>query len=801
MNPNTSAVLRPVSLRQKSAGQRHARAGLAIGMTAAALLSGAAMAQEAPADEVELDTLRIEDKAADVNPYTQKGAPYKARVSGDPRRTRPLAETPATIQVLTANQIEESGETDLRDVLDGVPGVTVGTGENGNAFGDRYIIRGQEVRSDVFVDGLRDPGMTTRESFAVEQVEVTKGPSSSFGGRGTTGGAVNSITKLASSDYSFNRVDLGIGTDNYWRGTLDSNWRLSEDVAIRANLLYTAEDVPDRKPSDRERWGGALSASLRLSDSVRVLLDYYHLTANDTPDLGGYVPAPTGSAGAITRHTPWDKVPAYAQKGDFLKSEVDTFTARVFIEPFEGFKIINSTRYGMTQNGYVVTGLRGGAYTTATGTFAPLTLSSHQGWQDVDYLVNQFNVFGEFNTGPVKHSLIGGAEYSDLSVRNGVYRLANSGAFNCRTAGTGAFNAYCLTGENRAVVSGNINNILGRSITRGAWDSDWAVETLSFYLMDTIDVTPWLTLHGGVRMDAFNYANVIQNTNTLAQTPYRYKDTLWNGHAGVVLKPHEEGILYVTWGTSKEINGGESDLGGNCSYGGVCIVNGVTDVGDGAPESATNIEIGTKWDLFDDRLLVQAAVFELTKDDVFEPGSADSYSNFGSLNTGKHRIRGIELGLVGNITERLSGQIAATFMESKILKSASPIPATAPAGSSFIGHRLSNFANTHFSGQVKYQATEAFSFGGTATYKSAMYTGQPDSPASHDFTLGVDRFRIPSYWVFDAFVAYKLNENLSARVNVNNIADSDYYLAGYQSGHFLYKGDGRRATLTLTGRF
>lgn len=174
------AILRPVSLRQK-------RAGLALGMSAA-LLAVPALAQSAEPEEVELDTLRIEDKAADVNPYTQKGAPYKARVSGDPRRVKPLAETPATIQVLTAIQIEESGETDLRDVLDGVPGVTVGTGENGNAFGDRYIIRGQEVRSDVFVDGLRDPGMTTRESFAVEQIEVTKGPSSSFGGRGTTGG-------------------------------------------------------------------------------------------------------------------------------------------------------------------------------------------------------------------------------------------------------------------------------------------------------------------------------------------------------------------------------------------------------------------------------------------------------------------------------------------------------------------------------------------------------------------------------------------------------------------------------------
>jgi catecholate siderophore receptor len=67
--------------------------------------------------------------------------------------------------------------------------------------------------------------------------------------------------------------------------------------------------------------------------------------------------------------------------------------------------------------------------------------------------------------------------------------------------------------------------------------------------------------------------------------------------------------------------------------------------------------------------------------------------------------------------------------------------------------------------------------------------------------LGVDRFRIPSYWVFDAFVGYRINEHFSARVNVNNVTNENYYLAGYQSGHFLYKGDERRATLTLTGRF
>ncbi len=786
-------IQRPVSLRQ-----RHVAVALGLG---AALLSAPAAAQEAEPEEVELETLRIEDKAADVNPYTQKGTPYKARVSGDPRRTKPLAETPATIQVLTATQIEESGETDLRDILDGTPGVTVGTGENGNAFGDRYIIRGQEVRSDIFVDGLRDPGMTTRESFAVEQIEVTKGPSASFGGRGTTGGAVNSITKQASTDYNFNRIDLGAGTDGYWRGTIDSNWRLSDNVAIRANLLYASEDVPARAPAERERYGGALSGSFRISDDVRVLLDYYHLTAKDRPDLGGYVPAPTGTAGNVIRHAPWDEVPSYSQDGDFLESKVNTLTARIFIEPFEGFRIINSTRYGTTENGYVVTGQRGGAYNTTTGVYAPLTLSSHQGWQNVDYFVNQFNVFGEFSTGPIKHSLIVGSEYSDLKVRNGVYQITNSGAFNCRTSGIGAFNTYCLTGDNRAIVSGNINDILGRSIVKGTWDSDWRVKTLSFYAMDTIDITPWLTLHGGVRMDAFTYSNTIQNTNTLVQTNYRYDDTLWNGHAGLVVKPHEEGIVYFSWGTSKEINGGESDLGSNCGYGGICIVNGVIDVGDGAPESASNLELGTKWDLFDDRVLIQVAAFQLTKDRIFEAGNAGSYSTFGSLNTGKHRIRGIEFGIVGNITPRLSGQLSATVMDSEILKTSATIPTSAPGGSTFVGKRLSNFADTHFTAQLKYQVSDALAFGGTATFKSETYTGQPDSPADYDFTLGVYRYEIPSYWTFDAFVTYKFNENFSVRLNVNNIANEDYYLAGYRSGHFLYKGDERRATLTVTGRF
>ena len=160
MTDNTATAL---SLRKRRF--RAAHSALTMGSI---LITGSALAQQAADEPFELDTLQVEERTLDTNPYAEPGAPYKARISGDRRHVKALADTPQTIQVLTQVQIQESGRADLKDILAAQPGITLGTGENGNAFGDRYVIRGHEARSDVFVDGLRDPGMTTRESFAVE---------------------------------------------------------------------------------------------------------------------------------------------------------------------------------------------------------------------------------------------------------------------------------------------------------------------------------------------------------------------------------------------------------------------------------------------------------------------------------------------------------------------------------------------------------------------------------------------------------------------------------------------------------
>ena len=762
MSEAKSGIRRPASLRASLAPR-----AAVLGLSAAMLAPLAAHAQEA-----ELATVKVQDTAIDPNPNAEVGVPYKARTSGDERRTRPIAETPATIQVLTSQAIEDSGMTDLRAILGAQPGVTIGTGENGNAFGDRYIIRGQEARSDVFVDGLRDPGMTTRESFAIEQLEITKGPSSSFAGRGSSGGTINAITKQANTNLNFGSATLAIGSDDHGRAAVDVNRTFGEAFAVRANALYATEDVPGLSPADRERKGLALSGLYAPSDALSVTVDYYGLRAKDRPDIGTY----------LVNGSPREDVPAYVQAQDFQTSDVDTFTARVEYRFSDSLRLNNLARYGKSDNAYVVTGTRGATTSVAGpgGAYASATLSTHQGWQEVEYFADQANLFYETELFGRKHEFVFGLEYTDHKVKNGVFNIRNAGAFNCATGTSATPNNFCIFGANGQPVNG-LNTLMNRSIARGTWDSDWGVETLAAYAMDTFDLTDRITVFAGVRADSFDYQMKTQNTSTLAQATYKYSDTLWNGNFGVTYKLNDAGVVYASWASAADVNGGESDVGTSSGYGGLVVFNGVANA---KPERSESLELGTKWNLLDERLLLTAAVFQSTKTDVME--GAD-YTTFGTFNTGENRVRGVEFGASGAVTEKLSLQAGVTFMESEVTKSATPAN---------VGKRLANFSNASASAQVRYQLTESLYFGGAVRYEGKRYGGQPDTAAAYN-AAGAYTVPIPAYWVGDLFAAYRLNPSLEARVNVNNVTDEAYYLAAYRGANFLYRGDGRNVRFTL----
>ena len=145
---------------------------------------------------------------ADRNPYADAAAPYKVdHVQASGKFPEPLLNTPKTVTVLSKEVLADKNATTLKQAILSTAGVTLGTGEGGNAFGDRFFIRGFDARNDIFIDGVRDSGVSVRENFFTEQVEILRGPGSSFAGRGTTGGAINIVTKQATAEKSFYNMD------------------------------------------------------------------------------------------------------------------------------------------------------------------------------------------------------------------------------------------------------------------------------------------------------------------------------------------------------------------------------------------------------------------------------------------------------------------------------------------------------------------------------------------------------------------------------------------------------------------
>ncbi|GGO84816.1 TonB-dependent receptor [Marinobacterium nitratireducens] len=741
------AVNGPATLRRELDFNRSAT----IAGTLSLALSSA-MITPAFAEELSLDTLVIEDGriAADANPYAEPDAPYKARRTSDSRRARDIADTPQTMTVLTKDAIEDSGKTELKDILSAQPGITLGTGEGGNSFGDRYIIRGYEARNDVFTDGLRDPGLITRETFALEQIEISKGPSSTFAGRGSTGGAVNSVTKKASLDDDFATVQGGLGTDDYQRYTFDGNKVVNDDLAVRFNTLYTEADIPDREPAGEQRQGALLSGVYQATAALALSADYYYFRGDDRSDPGTFMT--DGRPDQDARYVGPDGL-------DFQDTEADIFTFKIDAELTDELRLENKSRIGSTANDYIVS-----VYSARSG-----GLRSFTGWQENDYVGNQTNLIWDTRLGGMRHTIIGGIEYADEDTDAGNYNVTADGSF--------------VVDPYNPVHSG-WNGSYGRSDTLTRLN----LETVSAYLMDTITLNDDWEIFAGVRYDHFDYdlwagERTGRGGVIIPEAQYKYSDGFWNGHLGATWSPWEDGNVYATWSTSSNINGGEADAATNCGYGGICTdADGQYEAAD--PEQSTNLELGTKWNLMDERLLLTAALFRTTKDDVIED-NGDSYATGGNLNTGRNRVEGIELGLSGNITDRLSGQAGIALMNSETLDS---------YDEANIGRPKANFAEKSANIQLRYQATPAFAFGGVMTYSSEIFGGQPDAAARTSI-------RLPGYTVYDAFVSYDFSPQLNLRANVQNLFDKDYYTATYRGGSIVYIGDGRAANLALTYRF
>src|SRR3984885_8710909 len=250
----------------------------------------------------------------DRNPYADAAAPYKVdHIQASGKFPEPLLNTPKTVTVISKDVLTDENATSLKQAVLNTAGVTLGTGEGGNAFGDRFFVRGFDTRNDVFIDGVRDSGVSVRENFFTEQIEILRGPGSSFAGRGTTGGAINIVTKQATTEHSFYNMDDTFGTDGTKRVVLDVNQVISPPLAIRAGGLFQDAGVEGRNFTTDDRGGGFVAVKWTPYDAVKGAADYGHTAIHGLPDFGVpyYRPGSTGVSGQVFTTTADGPLPAF----------------------------------------------------------------------------------------------------------------------------------------------------------------------------------------------------------------------------------------------------------------------------------------------------------------------------------------------------------------------------------------------------------------------------------------------------------------------------------------------------------
>jgi catecholate siderophore receptor len=751
----------------------------------------------------------------DRNPYADAAAPYKVdHLQASGKFPEPLLNTPKTVTVISKDVLADENATSLKQAVLNTAGVTLGTGEGGNAFGDRFFVRGFDTRNDIFIDGVRDSGVSVRENFFTEQIEILRGPGSSFAGRGTTGGAINIVTKQATTEKSFYNMDTTYASDTTKRVTLDVNQVISPTLAIRAGGLFQDAGVEGRSFTADDRGGGFVALTWKPVDAVKVTADYVHTDIHGLPDFG--VPylrtGPTTTINGTSYYTTTAGGPAPSLGAN--RDNFYGFVNRDFYEVRQDLATVNTevkitpdlTFSDKVRGSHSLLNYIGTIPESANVTANTVTLNPQSRYQPTDVVANQSEFTYKFDTYGWRHTAVAGVEVSRETSSIDTYtgltsELVTAGApFN----GSGSLaNVSIANPQYTFAPFSTTPTLTGRP-------TGIAIDTASGYLLDSANYRDLLILNGGIRLDDYNIkASGYGTSNGVANTwgAQAGQFDMPNFNLGLTLKPLPITSVYAAYATSSDPVGSEFD-GTSAAYGGLApVLNGASNQIFG-PMKNTAIEVGNKWELFERHLLLTGALFQTNVTNARESMNITSVKNQTAacpynISAGgsqpcvsagaAYRIRGIDLEVAGKITDKWSVFGGIVLMKTAVTKSLVPSadPALYPTN---VGLPLANIANQSFSLLSKYQIDDRWEVGGQAVYRSAMYGGT--LLAANQGTS------LPSFWRFDSFAEAKIDKNWTAKLFVNNIFNKLYYTAFYQSAApFTLEAPGRTVAVVLSARY
>ncbi len=716
-----------------------------------------------------------------------------------PKFTEPVRDTPQTIAVIPREVYAQQGAMTLSDVLRNTPGITFFAGEGGSANrtgGDAFYLRGFDTSNSIFIDGVRDEGAITRDTFNVEQVEVVKGPSSE-NGRGGTAGYVNLLTKIPQVR-RFENGTLSVGFDATHaepikRATLDLNQPFetpaSPHAAFRLNLMVQEGGIPGREIAEKNRWSVAPSLALGLETPTRFIASYQHTRERNLPDYGlpstaiaGF--APTSMASLYSPGVDLENYYGFPNL-DWEHIVSDALTARVEHDFSSAVKISNQTVYRATHREVESSAPSSSAVTPA----GEVTIA--QGIFETKNTVvsNQTNLSATGSTGPVQHALTSGLELSRETAYNPTWSVVPYGDPNP---------SYLIDIYHPDLYP---KELLNYSPHRTGTSTQTRIDTEALYAFDTLKLSPAWQATAGVRWEHYD---LNEDSITIAQpalpamdahpataptpataaaaavaavpaTQVRLgaSDTTVSWKTALSYKPAEAGNIYISYSRSSR------PPGTSTSTNTLSTTVGNIDNPNLRPETSENFEIGAKWSVLHEQLLASAALFRSLNQNV---PTLDPISGFADQSS-TQQVDGLELGLSGKITDDWLIFGGYAWMKAKVsaLISTNAQGLTLP----ILPERSGNLWTT-------YRLFRRLTLGAGTQYMGATRRLQaPTGPNSTLFSGNV-----PSYWVFSAMAAYTVNPHLTLRLNVSNLFNESYVASLNNNGYRVNLGAPRAFLLS-----
>ncbi len=747
--------------------------GVALGAS-----SVAHMAQAAEDTEQKGQRNSISLGATSITGEEQDATSYQVEKASSQKYTAPLVDTPRSVTVVPQQVLKDTAATSLQDALRTVPGITFGAGEGGNPQGDRPFIRGFDAQGDTYLDGVRDTGGQSREIFDIESIEVSKGPNSSFGGRGSAGGSLNLVSKTPQAR-DFTNGGFTYGSDQTRRYVLDVNRQFLDDsAAFRLNLMTHEQNVAGRDAVNYDRWGVAPSLTFGLGTPTRVNLSYYHMESNDLPDSGipyGYSSSTATTHGHDKPTDGGDSNNFYGLKDrDFRKTRADISTISIEHDLNDDMTLKNTLRHGSTGQDYVLT--QPDDSQRNVNRFGTVWRRANTRVSTTTTTTNQTDLFGNFQALGFKHSYSTGLEFTGEETRVSGYTVSPNTNPTCTVA------ADSLGGQCTSLSNPNPDDAWTGSIARNYNGTNTKATSRAAYVFDTIELDPKWLLNVGLRYDTFDTeanTNSVPSSTVKARSKVKDDSQFFNWQAGLVWKPLDNGSIYTSYATSASPAGGLVGEGVDNN----AIPTGI-NTSDLKPEETVNYELGTKWDLFHNRLSLAAAVFRTEKKNTRILVDSNTYET-----AGESRVDGLELSASGKITDQWQVFAGYSYLKAELVDPGKNgnRQGVVQAGSNK-GNQMPNTPKNALSLWTTYDVTPKLTVGGGAFYVDQVYGDAANT------------VYVPSYTRYDAMASYKLTKNVDLQLNVQNLTDKTYYDKAYAS-HFANQAAGRTALVSTSFHF